>query len=124
MLIAFLTSNIMFPARIAGIAQQLHARLETAANLEDLKSKLAAQSDAAIVLLDLNMPSLDAAAIVQELKSLPHPPRAIIAFAPHVYEEKLAAARSAGCDMVLTQGQFDRQIQSVLEQLIAPGRSD
>jgi CheY-like chemotaxis protein len=124
MLIAFLTSNIMFPSRIAGVVQRLHAQLETAANLDALRIKLAGQSDPAIVLLDLNTPGLEPPALVRELKSLPVPPRAIIAFGPHVHEEKLAAARSAGCDVVLTQGQFDRAIQRLLEQWITPNKPD
>jgi CheY-like chemotaxis protein len=124
MLITFLTNNIMFPSRIAGIVEQLHAQLETAATIDALLAKLTGELEPAVVIIDLNLPGIDPTAVVQEIKSLPLPPRAIIAFAPHVHEEKLAAARNAGCDVVLTQGQFDRQIQSVLEQLIAPRQSN
>ncbi|HEY2828224.1 MAG TPA: hypothetical protein VGJ04_11555 [Pirellulales bacterium] len=124
MLIAFLTTDLVFPSRVAGVAQQLGATMATAASAEVLLEELcAATSPAAIVLLDLNSSAVDPAAIVPQLKALDHPPRVIVAFGPHVHEQKLAAAQGAGCDVVLTRGQFDAQMQSLLKQLLQPSDS-
>jgi hypothetical protein len=38
----------------------------------------------------------------------------VIAFGPHVHEDRLAAARAAGCDSVLSRGQFFSQAENVL----------
>jgi CheY-like chemotaxis protein len=118
MLILFLTTDLVFPSRVAGVAQQLGARLETAASAEILLSKLAgSKSGESVVLLDLNSPGVDPAVIVPQLKTLAAPPRSVIAFGPHVHAEKLAAAKTAGCDLVLTRGQFDAQMSSLLAAL-------
>jgi CheY-like chemotaxis protein len=117
MLILFLTTDLVFPSRVAGVAQQLGVRMETATTADALVAKAtAASSDNMLVLLDLNSPAVDPATVVQRLKALPTPPQTIIAFGPHVHEEKLAAAKAAGCDLVLTRGQFDAQMRSLLIQ--------
>jgi CheY-like chemotaxis protein len=120
MLIFFLTTDLVFPSRVAGVAQQLGARLETAASVQALLTKLAgSNSSESVVLLDLNSPVVDPAVIVPQLKALSLPPKSIIAFGPHVHAEKLAAAKAAGCDFVLTRGQFDAQMASLLSALPA-----
>jgi CheY-like chemotaxis protein len=124
MLIAFLTNDLVFPSRVSGVAQQLGARMETAATVHALLAKLTAESSQpVIVLLDLNLPGIDPATLVPQLNALTAPPQAIIAFGPHVHEEKLAAAQAAGCHATLTRGQFDAQMQSLLTRLLQPSRS-
>ncbi len=80
-----------------------------------------------IVIVDLSAPGVDIAQLMQTIAagssssgpssdataaSLVAPK--VVAFAPHVHEQKLAAAQSAGCDAVLTRGQFDRSIADIL----------
>jgi CheY-like chemotaxis protein len=118
--IYFLTNDLVFPSRIAGIAQQLGDKLETALSADALMAKLnGAAAPNAVVLLDLNSPAVDPATIVPRLKALPNAPQAIIAFGPHVHEQKLAAATAAGCDVVLTRGQFDAQMRDLLARFSA-----
>src|SRR5262245_43450833 len=120
MLIFFLTTDLVFPSRLAGIAAKLGAPMETAGNESSLLDKVKqAQSADAVVLLDLSIPAVDAAQTVAALKALSPPPQAIIAFGPHVHEAKLAAAEAACCDMVLSRGQFDARIAPILEQYVA-----
>lgn len=76
-----------------------------------------------IVLVDLSMPNVNVDPdvnldIVGELKTIDHPPKAIIAYGPHVAEGKLAAAKDAGCDQILTRGQAHRDIATVLAQYL------
>ena len=119
MLIVFLTTDLVFPSRVAGVAAKVGARMETAisesALLETLRETESADS---LVLLDLSA-EIDPAQLVAALKAQSPPPRAIIAFGPHVHEAKLTAARAAGCNVVLSRGQFDAQIGTILEQFAA-----
>src|SRR5262245_679246 len=119
MLIAFLTNDLLFTSRVAGVAAQVGAGLETAQSIDRLLTHIESSSQSPIfVLLDLNSTGVEPAAIVPRLKSLPTAPRAIIAFGPHVHEAKLADARAAGCDLVLTRGQFDAQMRSLLMSFV------
>lgn len=120
MLIVFLTNDLVFPSRVRGAADKIGARFETAANADSLIAKL--EAEPAVVILDLNAPAVDAASLVPRLKSLAAPPLGIIAFGPHVHEAKLAAAEAAGCDVVLTRGQFDAQMEAVLRRFLDVSR--
>jgi hypothetical protein len=48
------------------------------------------------------------------LRDLDNPPRKIVAFGPHVHEAKLAAARSAGCDEVISRGRFHAELIEIV----------
>lgn len=117
MLIAFLTGDLVFPSRVAVVAARLGMRMETVATEQALRSKIEAVDFAdAIVLLDLSTLGVDPAQTVAALKGHLPPPRAIVAFGPHVHEAKLAAAQAAGCDVVLSRGQFDAKMEAILLQ--------
>jgi CheY-like chemotaxis protein len=69
-----------------------------------------------LVILDLSQPGLKAGAAVASVRT--GAPRAkIVAFGPHVEEGLLAEAARAGCDLVLTNGQFHRQYATFLAEL-------
>jgi hypothetical protein len=38
----------------------------------------------------------------------------LIAFGPHVHEEKLAAARTAGFDLVISRGKFFSDVEAII----------
>jgi CheY-like chemotaxis protein len=118
MLIAFLTNDLVFPSRVAAIAAKIGARMETAASESALLARLESVDSAdTLVLLDLSTTGVDVAHLVAAIRT--KSPCAIIAFGPHVHEAKLAAARAAGCNPVLSRGQFDAQISDILEQFAA-----
>ena len=56
------------------------------------------------VVIDLETPGLDIAALMSGLPAVDKP--RVVAFGPHVHERLLNAARDAGCDAVLTRGQI------------------
>jgi CheY-like chemotaxis protein len=105
---------------MAGIAAQLGAQQVVAATVESLATKLESVSGPIVALIDLNSPTIDPASVVSRLRSLPAPPRSIVAFGPHVHEAKLAAATAAGCDLVLTRGQFSSQAEQLIASLLQP----
>jgi CheY-like chemotaxis protein len=125
MRIVFFTTDLMFPSRVSVVARRLNVPLDVVASGEALLAKIAADTEPPlVVLLDLNCALVDAGRTMPQLKSLPCPPKTI-AFGPHVHEAKLAAAREAGCDVVLTRGQFDAQMEAVLKKFLTDSnRSD
>jgi hypothetical protein len=62
------------------------------------------------------LPSLDIAALVDQLKLKAASATRTIAFGPHVHEERLAAARHAGCDRVVSRRQFFSQLDTILAE--------
>jgi CheY-like chemotaxis protein len=72
-----------------------------------------------LVLLDLNSPGVDPAALLPKLREL-QPSPAVVAFGPHVHEARLAAACAAGCEEVLTRGQFHQRLAEVLARYLGP----
>ncbi|HEY6564663.1 MAG TPA: hypothetical protein VIY86_09220 [Pirellulaceae bacterium] len=66
-----------------------------------------------VVLLDLaSIPAHPSE--IQRLKAVARGGTRLIAFGPHVQTEKLQAARDAGCDHVVTNGQIHRDLKGVL----------
>lgn len=80
-------------------------------------------ADCGIVILDLSAPGLDVARAVPALRERLPESAPIIAFAPHVHTAKLAAAREAGCDQVLSRGQIDREIDAILQKIQVRGET-
>ena len=67
-----------------------------------------------VLIVDLSLPSIDLPALVNQLKSSQTAATRVVAFGPHVHEQRLAAARDAGCDLVVSRGQFFAQLDSIL----------
>lgn len=112
--VLFLSSDLMFSSRVGGAAARAKVSLQTAAKVDVAQAYGSADADVPrLVILDLSTAGMDVAASVAAWRSLEHPPR-IIAYAPHVHEAKLAAARAADCDAVYTKGQFDSQLDGIL----------
>jgi CheY-like chemotaxis protein len=111
----------MTQSRVAAATEHSGTSLQVASDGTDLVAKCA-ELAAPIVLLDLTLTSLDVAAVVAQLKSLPDARPVVIAFGPHVHESLLAAAEEAGCDEVLSRGQFFGQLDAMLQRLIAASR--
>ncbi len=119
MIVAFLTSDLVFPSRISPTVERLGGRLVTATNVDALVENLNAQgAPPPVVIVDLNAPAIDPATTIPRLLQLAVRPAAIIAFAPHVHEARLVAAKSSGCNIVLTRGQFNSQIDGLLSTLL------
>src|SRR5690242_20501208 len=110
MTVLFLTTDLMFTSRLAGVAARLGVALRTAGTPAALTELVAAEPDS-LVLIDLTLSGLDPRTLVAELKASTTPPRTIVAYGPHVHENRLAEAAAAGCDEVLTRGQFSAQME-------------
>jgi len=115
--IVLLTNDLFLGSRIASAAQAAGIELRCAASVDQ-----ALQTDAAEevngVLVDLELPGLDPRELMKRLPQ--RPGRRVIAYGPHVHAPRLAAAREAGCDEVLSRGGLDRDLLAVLRRLDGP----
>jgi CheY-like chemotaxis protein len=82
----------------------------------DADSLIKQAADGDLVVLDLSSGNVSPAEIVARLHNMSNPPAGIVAVGPHVHEARLAAARDAGCDEVLTRGQFNAQMDAILQR--------
>ena len=112
-----LTSDLMVTSLATGAASATGVELRTVATIEEML-KAANIADTKLVILDLALRGLSPDDVVFELKSLKTCPK-VLAFGQHVHEARLNAARQAGCDQVLSRGQFCAQLADVLRGMAA-----
>src|SRR5687768_4523404 len=110
MSVLFLTADLVFSSRVVSVAKQIGKSVSVVASAKALVEKCA-ENPASLVIIDLSQSKLNARDLLAELRALANPPRAVVAYAPHVHENLLAAAVDAGCTEVLTRGQFNSQIE-------------
>ena len=116
-----LTADMMFLPQLMAAGTQLGCEAQLCISPAMLIERAsAAPTD--LVILDLSTPRLDPRDLVPKLRQLAAPPRAIIAYGPHVHEAKLTTAAEAGCDAVLTRGQFNAQMSAVLQKYCGRGQ--
>ncbi len=82
-----------------------------------LTEQVASQLPQAVI-LDLNHRSIPALDIVRNLKSDTRTKGVLVlGFVSHVQTDLIAAAREAGCDMVLARSAFSQQLPQLLRRL-------
>ena len=114
----FLCPNLMFASRVSGAANTLKTPLQVLANPGDLAGKLTAETR--LVIIDLGQNGLDLPGILAEVRAKASSAR-VVAFGSHVNEALLSAARTAGCDDVMPNSQFDRTYVELLRSAVIPG---
>ncbi|HEX3999553.1 MAG TPA: hypothetical protein VHX65_13455 [Pirellulales bacterium] len=119
MAILLLSTDLMFGSRVSGAAARIGLALQTFATPDSLLERLELSKpkgdDAGgLVVLDLTMRHFDPKAWVPRFRQAANPPKAIVAYGPHVQDAILAAAAGAGCDQVYTRGQFNARMDEIL----------
>ncbi len=109
-----LSDDLMTTSRVQGAAAGAGVELTTVGNLAALLQRLvpshvengnASRDESTplpFVLIDLQTRNVNWATALAELKPLAR----LLVFGPHVWKEPLEIARQAGCDHVLTNGEF------------------
>ena len=120
MSVLFLTKDLVFSSRVAGVAQSRQIELSVVSEADQLLTNTSA-NQVKLVLLDLTTSRCDPKQLVPQLRRLARPPKTVVAFGPHVQEAKLAAAEEAGCDQVLSRGEFNNRMTEVLLRYVAVG---
>jgi CheY-like chemotaxis protein len=109
-------SDLMFTSKISETARHLGVSVGFAGNQEVLLRKTA--QPPAMIILDLNLKSLDPVALIRDLKGdsdLAKVP--ITAFVNHECADLIEGAQQAGCDAVLTRGAFSSGLPEILGSL-------
>jgi hypothetical protein len=107
----------MFSSRVTGAAKAAGVAVELVADAGRLPEKLTA--DCRLALIDLTLDRLNLPAAVGAIKA-GAPGARVVAYGPHVDEAALADASEAGCDLVLTRGQFNQRYAELLQGLAKP----
>lgn len=107
----FLSGDLMFASRVQAAAS--NAGLEFRM-LGDLPAELTADEQPAWIVIDLATRSSLIPA-VYEAGQPRFPEARWLAYGPHVQVGKLAAARQAGIETVITRGQFDAKLSTLFE---------
>jgi DNA-binding response OmpR family regulator len=111
--IVLLSNDLMVVSRVTGAASASGAAVRVAADAA-AAAALLAERPVELVVIDLGLSALEFESFIRGIKSSAENTPQVVAFGPHVHAERLAAARSAGCDAVLSRGQFFAQVDSVL----------
>lgn len=113
--LVLVSGDLVLAARLEGAAQKCGLTLASALGHD--AAVAACGADCRLALIDLRSPGLDVAALVEDLRrQASH--AAIVACGPHVHEQSLEAARQAGCDLVVTRGQLQRDAEAILQQFL------
>ena len=115
MLTLLLTTDLLVSSAVQSTAEAEGVQLAVVSSTEELVAQVAAQ-DTHLVILDLSTAGVDPLQLVGQLRQGASAPGSIIGFAPHVHAAKLAAAEKAGCDEVLSRGQFHGQCGVMLRK--------
>ena len=111
--VVLLANDLMVVSRLQSATTQLGAQLLSAANAIEAV-ELCENESAGLLVVDLATAGLELG-FVQQLKTGAAQNIRIVAFGPHVHKERLAAARDAGCDLVLSRGQFFNDVEAIVK---------
>lgn len=112
MSVLLITADLACLSSVTGGARRTGIDLRTAAGTEAALAMLS-KKPARLIVIDLGTRDLAVAETVPRLREL-MPDVAIVAFGPHVHEHLLAAAREAGCTLVVSRGQFHARMDEFL----------
>ena len=105
--------DLFFAAKISGTAKQVGARLEFADSEQDLLTK--SRNAACLIILDLNANGFDPVSLIRKLRADPDTAKTpLVGFVQHEMSELIEAARTAGCDQVLTRNAFSKNLPEIL----------
>jgi DNA-binding NarL/FixJ family response regulator len=119
MSVILLSADLATSSKVSGAAARQAIPFSVAMTIERL-CDLVASTPAPLVLVDLTFGDLAVTEVVAKLRSLSNLPQAILAFGPHVHEAKLAEAATAGCDQVMSRGQFYANVDEILQACREP----
>jgi len=111
--------DLFFLGKIQQTAKLLGVRVE-AVDPQRLREQIA-RTEVRAVILDLNHRSGGAVQALRGLKSDPATAAVpVLGFLSHVQADLAAAARAAGCDILLARSAFSQQLPQLLEKLRRP----
>ena len=113
MKIVFFSSDLMFQSRVSSVVRQGGNELIVVRDVDSLRERNIPAEAFKIAVLDLSLKSIDLNDVIGALKK-DYPEVLVVAYGAHVDVEALENAQRAGADIVLTRGQFDRDMARIL----------
>ena len=113
MRILLLSKDLMANSHCEGVARRLACEARVFGEEKDLLDALMPDD---ILVLDLALSGIDLGRLVTAARSN-EASLSIVAFGPHVHKESLKRAQEAGCDLVVSRGQWDREAVSLCQSL-------
>jgi CheY-like chemotaxis protein len=111
-----LVEDLIFLSRIRETAKAVGVTVNPGGTTNCVASIAQARPQA--ILLDLNSRRLAAVDCARALKADPATRRIpIVGFVSHMQSDLIAAARAAGCDLVLSRSAFSRRLPDLLRKL-------
>lgn len=118
--IVLLSTDLMLASAAQGIADRHGAELTSVSSVAEATAACEAAGEA-LAVFDLRTPGLNVAEAAAAVRERSGERAFIVACAPHVHTQSLAAAAEAGCDAVITRGEFERRIEALVDQLAGGG---
>ena len=109
-MIVFVTRDLFFIPLLKTAAEKQNCSMLTVPNASSVRLDELTAEEVTACVIDLTSVSLAEIATAAESLQKRFAPVQLIAFGPHVNEQHLAAAHSAGFDSVLTRGQLNANI--------------
>ena len=113
-MILLLSSDLMFQSRISSAARAAGMECIVDRSVTKLIERVAEPDTVSRVLVDLTLQSLDLTLEIPLIHQA-FPNCKIVAYGPHVDVERLTLAEESGADVVVTRGQMDRDITSIIQ---------
>lgn len=112
--VLFVSSDLMFRSRIDDAARHAGVDLRVARSAEQLERQLNAGAPD-LVIVDLEMETMDAAAAIRRLREgVDGPGRRIVAYAGHTNVSAIENGRAAGAGVVLARSGLVAQLPALL----------
>jgi hypothetical protein len=107
--------DLIFTTKVKDTAGALGYRLLVSGDLASARSMIEASRPCA-VFIDLTAGEMAARTAIIAYQKLAGPDAWLVAFGPHVEAEALAAAKDAGCHLVLPRSKFAAELPAVLHR--------
>ncbi len=108
----FLSNDMMFSSHIMSAADNVDVALTVTMSPDGLINEVL-DEQTQLVILDLRVAGIEPIELVQKIREISANAK-VVAFGPHIHQQRLASARDANCDEVLTQGQFNSRMTDLL----------
>ncbi|HEX7376147.1 MAG TPA: GNAT family N-acetyltransferase [Pirellulales bacterium] len=111
--VLLITSDLACLSSVSGAARRTGCELRTAMNISAIDDKLA-EAPPGLIVIDLSTAGLNVTELVHRLRARLAAGVRIVGFGSHVHKSLLAAAEEAGCDLVVSRGEFHARMDDFL----------
>jgi len=115
MSVILLTGDLTVLSRVDGAAQRCGLAVRSYSGIAQALAQGHRGEAAELLIVDLAVPSLDLKELSDWLPQIAATRPRVVAFGPHVHTHRLTAARDAGCDEVLSRGEFFARLDAILQ---------